>query len=357
MPPESYVFFAIVLSYWTYDTGKKNTVRAIKYVEVESTVCCQIRGISGVVESAEQADLSFGVGWRVQSVIVKLGERVKADEPLAKLDPRSYELNRDAANAEVIKAQAVLADRTNDYEAKAKLYDDRFVAKTTVDSAYADYESAEQNVQSAQARLKLAERDLDNTVLSAPYAGEIANIAIDPSVNVTPGQVVMKLLGEGGLEVALSLPESIRRDVKAGMSVTVTFPTLNNIKTEGELTEIAARAGETNAFPAKVAFNAMDGVYPGVTAEVIFSLNPYDEAMVFLIPAVAVAPSEIGDESGFVFIYDPATSKVTKTPVKARQMRGNQVEITEGLSAGDIVATAGVHFLRDGQKVTLYEEY
>lgn len=355
--PILFGFFVIFLTACSGDAKDDATVRAIKYIEVEETTAGQVRRISGVVESAESADLSFEVGGRVQSVMAKLGAKVGADEPLAKLDPSPYQLNVDAAKAELTKAQAVLVDKKTDYEAKAKLYEDRFVAKTTVDTAYADFQSAEQNVESAQAKLKLAQRDLDNTVLKAPYAGEVAKMAIDPSVNVTPGQVVMTLLGEGGLEVDMSIPENLRRNVKIGMPVTVTFPTLNNIRTQGEVTEIAARAGETNAFPTTVAIEPVEDVYPGVTAEVIFSFNPFGEELVFLIPAVAIAPSETEDESGFVFIFDPNTSTVNKTPVKARQMRGEMVEVTEGLAPGDIVAVAGVHFLRDGQKVKLYEEY
>lgn len=331
-------------------------LRAIKYIQIEEALGGQNRRISGVVESDQRADLSFEVSGRVETVAVKLGSAVKAGDTLASLDPRPYQLAADAAKAEFTKAQALLVDRKSDYNAKAKLYESRYVAKSVVDTAYADFQAAEQNVQSAQAKLELAERDLTNTVLVAPFEGEIASLNLDAAVNVSAGTPVMQLLGQGGLEVSLLLPESLRSRSALGMPVSVTFPSLASAKTSGTLTEIAARAGETNAFPAKVAIEPVQGIYPGLSAEVLFAYGAVGETIVYLIPAVAIAPPETGAEDGFVFIYQQDSSTVLKSPIKVRGIQGNQVEIVEGLKPGDIIAIAGVHFLYDGQKVKLLEE-
>jgi RND family efflux transporter MFP subunit len=352
---------ALSLSVWlmlacSSSEDENSQIRAIKTIQIEEALGGQNRRISGVVESAQRADLSFEIPGRVEAVNVKLGTHVKAGEELARLDPKPYQLTADAAKAEHVKAQAILVDRKNDYTAKAKLYESRYVAKTVVDAAYADYQAAEQNVQSAQAKLELAERDLTNTVLKAPFEGEVASLSLDPAVNVSAGTPVMQLLGQGGLEVSLLLPESLRSHTKLGMAVSVTFPSLSTARTHGTLTEIAARAGETNAFPAKVAIETVPGIYPGLSAEVLFAYSGEGENIVYLIPAVAIAPPETAAEDGYVFIYQPETSTVKKTPIKVRGIQGNQVEIVKGLKPGDIIATAGVHFLYDGQKVKLLEE-
>lgn len=330
-------------------------VRAIKYIQIQEAVGGQSRRISGVVESNQRADLSFEIAGRVESVGVKLGTEVQEGQELARLDSKPYKLTVDAAQAELTKAHAILVDRKNDYEAKAKLFESRYVAKTVVDAAYADYQAAEQNTESAKAKLELAQRDLDHTVLKAPFKGEIASLNIDPAVNIGAGQPVMQLLGQGGMEVSLLLPESLRSHTPLGMKVTVTFPSLNQVTTTGELSEIAARSGETNSFPSKIIIEPVKGIYPGLTAEVLFSYNTEGEQLLYLIPAVAIAPPESDKEDGFVYVFQPDTSTVKKTPIKVKGIQGNQVEIIEGLKAGDIIATAGVHFLSDGQKVKLLE--
>lgn len=332
-------------------------VRAIKTITIEGALGGQNRRISGVVESAQRADLSFEIPGRVATVPVKLGTPVQAGQPLATLDAQPYQLAVDSATAELTKSQAILMDKKTDYTSKNKLYEDgRYVAKTVVDTAYADYQAAEQNVNSAKAKLELATRDLAHTVLTAPYTGEVAAIYVDPANNVASGQVVMELLGEGGMEVALALPEALRAKTQIGMPVSIIFPSLNNAKTTGHVSEIAARATEGNAFSVKIAIENIEGVYAGLTAEVLFTYAGSDENVVYLVPAVSIAPPESDNEDGFIYVYQPEAGTVLKTPVKLRGLQGTQVEITDGVQPGDIIAIAGVHFLNDGQKVKLMQD-
>lgn len=337
------------------DKQVSENVRAIKYVEVTEYAAGQQRTISGVVEASDKADLSFQISGNVATVDVTLGKQVKEGDQLASLDARPYELARNAAQAELTKAQAVYADRKNDYEAKAKLYEDRYVSKSVVDASYADYQSAEQNIEAAKAQLELAERDLKNTVLRAPFNGEIAKLNIDRANNVSAGMPVLQILGEGGLEVGLALPESLRRNVKVGMPVTVHFPSLRNVMSTGEVSEIASSTGDTNAFETKVSLEKTENLYPGLTADVTFSFTPAGETnAAFLVPATALAPADNPGEAN-VFVFDPETSTVHKRKIKARNIRDNHVEVSEGLVYGEIVATAGTHFLSDGQEVVLYQ--
>ncbi len=331
------------------------TVRAIKYIEVTEYAQGQQRRISGVVEASNRADLSFQLSGNVATVDVVLGARVTQGQTLATLDSKPYELIANAARAENTKAKAIFADKKNDYEAKAKLYEDRYVSKSVVDAAYADYQAAEQNIESSKAQLELAERDLKNTVLVAPFNGEIAKVNIDPSVNVAAGMPVMQILGEGGLEVALALPESLRPNVSVGMLVTVEFPSLKSYHVAGAISEIASNTAGTNAFETKIKLENTNNIYSGLTADVIFNFKPEGEDVAaFLIPATALAPADNPGEAN-VFVYDPETQTVHKQKITARNIRENSVEVTQGLKYGDVIAVAGTHFLSDGQRVVLYQ--
>ncbi len=77
------------------------------------------------------------------------------------------------------------------------------------------------------------------------------------------------------------------------------------------------------------------------------------EARGFLVPLVAIAQ---GDEAaqGYIFKYDEATNLVSKVPIRSdKVIANNLIEIVVGVAAGDIIAAAGVSFLRDGQHVKL----
>ena len=89
-----------------------------------------------------------------------------------------------------------------------------------------------------------------------------------------------------------------------------------------------------------------------MTAEVEFTMAKDRESAGYLVPLSAIAPGP-GEDAGYVFVYDAAASVVRRTPVRGRPGRDDMVEITDGVNAGDVVAVAGVTFLRDGQKVKL----
>jgi multidrug efflux pump subunit AcrA (membrane-fusion protein) len=95
-----------------------------------------------------------------------------------------------------------------------------------------------------------------------------------------------------------------------------------------------------------------------MTAEVTFSIPREEPGLKgiegFMIP-IAAALAEAGD--GFsVFVFDRESSSVRKVPIRTGGVGDNTIAVLEGLAEGDIIATAGVSFLRDGQQVTLLDE-
>jgi multidrug efflux pump subunit AcrA (membrane-fusion protein) len=121
------------------------------------------------------------------------------------------------------------------------------------------------------------------------------------------------------------------------------------------VTEISKVAGTANAFPIKLTIEDLDNrIRPGMTAKVTLELLDTDEESVYLVPISALSQRSDTTKS-WVFVYDATTSTVKKTAVVGTSVRQNDVVISGGVQAGDIIAVAGVSFLEDGQKVKLME--
>jgi len=122
------------------------------------------------------------------------------------------------------------------------------------------------------------------------------------------------------------------------------------------VTEISKVAGTANAFPIKLTVEDADQrIRPGMTARVTFLLAGSDEKAAYMVPVSAFAQS--GDTTkGYVFVYDPKTSTVKRTPVESKSVRDNSAVLSDGVKSGDIIVVAGVSFLEDGQKVKLLEQ-
>ena len=149
------------------------------------------------------------------------------------------------------------------------------------------------------------------------------------------------------------MPETAIARVVLGMPATVTSPQLEK-PLDALITEVGSAAGTGNTFPVKAALiEPPPVVRPGMTAQVTLLLaEDAAESGYYLVPLSAVAPGEQAGE-GFVFVYDRESSTVRRTLVKAAQALSGNVVAVSGVTAGDVVATAGVNFLVDGQSVTL----
>jgi len=339
--------------------------RAIQWQRVSDSLAGDQRVISGIVTAVDDTRLAFEVNGTVQTVEVDLGDAVEQGQVLARLDPEPLELtvrDAEAALAETLALQAHARSTLERYiEAGAA------VAKQEVDRAQAVRDSRESQHEAAQARLNLARRDLRLSVLEAPFRGTISLREVDPAMRVAAGEVVFELDSkESGMRVEVQMPETLIARVRQGDAVRVGFPSIGDPRFdlgdesfEAVVAEVGTRAGAGNAFPVRADLSdPPPGLRSGMTAEVTFSIPRESDELGghrgFMIPlAAAVAEA---DDRFSVFVFDPESSTVTKRPIRIGGVGGNDVAVLEGLRKDEIIATAGVSFLRDGEQVTLLDE-
>ena len=332
-------------------------IRAIKPYYVAEPAGGDVRRYSGTIAATYTSALSFAVSGTVLTVEVNNGDSVVEGQVLATLDPESFDLGVEAARSERAAAQAEFENQRVQLDRQRQLYERDWVAKAALDQAVAAAEAAEGMLNLARSRLGLAERDLANTRLTAPFDGVVALRDVDPFVEVAKGQTVFQLDSEGAFEINLSIPDTLVGRLSIGAPVTIEAPTVPGCGCPGRITEIGAAAGAANAVPVTAAIlESPDGLLQGMAVEASVILSDDGGPRGFLVPLVAIAP---GDKNarGYVFKYDTENGVVRKTPFHSNgAVSGNLISITEGVEAGDIVAAAGVSFLRDGQRVKLMGE-
>jgi RND family efflux transporter MFP subunit len=336
------------------------TVRAIKTTTVSEPASGKMRRFSGVVEAADTSNISFEVPGNVQAVNVTVGERVSKGQALAVLDDRTYQLNVEAAEAGVASAEVTVSDALQDLQRQQRIaaQDRGAITERSMEQAEAAYASARQNLSYNTSRLNLAKRDLERTTLYAPFDGVIAERQVEPFEEVNRGQKLFVLYVEGVMEAAISIPESEIDQVFLGLHAEVRFPAIAGQVNTGIVSEISTVAGTANAFPVRVAIEAdADNarIRPGITAEVVLLLGGDEGDESYLIPVGALSPGG-ADGTNYVFVYDAESSTVRRAVIEDAGIRDSDIVVTSGLKAGDIIAVAGVSFLRDGQKVRLMEQ-
>jgi multidrug efflux system membrane fusion protein len=337
----------------------QEVVRPIAWQEVKQSSFDQVRRLSGTIFPVEEANLSFEVGGKIEWIKVKLGDEVKRGDALARLDQRNFNLSRQSAEANLQKSYAALSEAENEYKRYAELSSKGLVSKSGFDNAKAAFESATSAVNITKTQLDIANKDLSDSILKAPYKGKITKRLSEPSMQVSPGQAIFQIEGDDGLEVQVMVPETLIRNLSKGSEIDIHYPAFPGLNSKGTISEISSRAATANAFPVTILINSeLNNLRAGMTAEVDFTFQGVGRTgftgKAFRLPISALASGE--GQKAYVFVYDVEKQILEKRLVQTESILNNEVLVSVGLEPGEIIAIAGVSFLRDGQSVKLLDK-
>ena len=332
-------------------------IRPVRTELVYATGGERTRFFSGTSRAAVESKLSFKVPGTIERVLVEVGDRVKPGQLMAELDDRDFELHVQEAQAGLASAEAQARNAKATYARVQQLYENRNASKNDLDAARAGSESAQENVNSLARRLELAEVQLSYTKLKAQLDGSIADVPVEPNENVNAGQPVVLLTSRGRLEVEVAIPEVLIAQVREGDDVTVRFGAIKDRDFGAKVTEVGVvSTGAATTFPVTVRMDEEDpDCRPGMAAEVGFEFGGRGGSEHIYVRGVAVGEDRKGR---FVFVVKTdgaGTTKAERRPVSIKGDVGDDglMEIVDGLEDGELVVTAGVSRIVDGQEVRL----
>lgn len=353
--------------------GKKasepeQVIPRVKCFTVSDRAVGQERRLSGQVVAGETAPLSFSVGGTVKQVLVDRGDAVRQGQVLAVLDAEPLSLAVEQARGQLVALRETAVEAKSQLDNIRSLFAQGAATQLELDTAQTSYSAAEANLQSAQAELDRRQLDLKKTQLIAPSTGTIAERSVEPFQEVTVGQTLFVLESDASFKVEVLVPETLIRDLDHGQAVQVAFPTLEDETLTGTITTIGTQAQSGNAFPVEVFLPAQRlELRSGMTASVTFQFDEYlKDKTAYLIPITAIAvqvdlmegrqpgPDESGVRKAPVFVLDEAKGVVERRTVIIGGLRGNMLEVFEGLEPGDKVVSAGVAFVRDKMQARLW---
>ncbi len=328
-------------------------VRAIKPFVVTQLASGSERSFSGEVAAANAAPLSFPVGGRVATIEVAAGDPVDKGAVLATLDSAPFELNVQTARADLNAALAAERALKNDLARQRQLQENGWVSQAALDQSEVEYENARSQVSLAQSRLTLAERDLASTRMQAPFTGIISSVDVEPFTEVTPGRSILEMQSGDAFKVIVSVPDTAVSKIAIGTQVAIDVATLSLCGCVGRVVEIGAVSSAGNAVNVVVAVTqAPPELRAGMSAEVAMTFATEQQTAGYFVPLTAVAPGET-EQSAVVFRFEPEQGIVRRVSVRFVGSIAADAVAVEGLEIGDIIAAAGVSFLRDGQRVRL----
>jgi RND family efflux transporter MFP subunit len=331
-------------------------VRGLRAYKVAATAESRIRRFPTVLQPADVSGLSFEIGGQLKAINLTVGQKVHLGDLLAEIDPRSLQTQVEQAGAGVQQAQAQLDNAEGDFQRKEELLKRGVATQAVFDQSRATMLSSRAQLDQARRQLELANHNLDRSKLLAPFSGTIARVEVKSFAQVTAGQPIATLYSDDRFETSFLAPSPTFQSLSVGQPVAVTIADLPELALKGEIKELGAKAEQVSAFPVIVRLdNSAPGLNAGMSAEVSIEEPLIGGRSGFLVPLSVLAP-EGGKElqgKGTVFVYNTGSSTVSKQAITVGGVRDNRLVVTEGVAAGDIVASAGVSYLVEGQKVKL----
>jgi membrane fusion protein, multidrug efflux system len=328
-------------------------VRSVKVMTIGVDTFKSTHEFAGEVRPRVESRLGFRVAGKIVKRQAELGQRVKAGQVLAQLDPRDYQLAADAARAQMAAASTNRDLAAADFKRYAALKDQNFISGAELERRETTLKAAQAQLDQAQAQLASQGNQAGYTSLVADVSGVVTAIEAEPGQVVTAGTTVVRIAQDGPRDVVFSVPEDKVVAIKPGSDVSVRVWS-DNTNVTGKVREVAASADPvTRTYPIKVSLDAAATPPLGATVYVAPQALSMAGAPVIKLPTSALRKEGQGTA---VWVLDKATMTVKSQPVQIATADGNDAVIAGGLMPGMLVVSAGVHVLSPGQKVAIYHE-
>ena len=331
----------------TYTVGNAATAAAATY--------------PGEVHGRYESQLAFQVAGKIAARMVNVGDSVQAGQVLLALDPKDVAQNVEATAAQLASARAsykLAADNAARYRS---LYAQGAVSEAIRDQYNTQLEAASATLRQAQAQANVSSNQLGYTQLVSDTAGVVTALNGEVGQVVGAGTPIATVVRSGEREVQISVPEGA--NVSVGQQASVSFWALPGVEATGHVREIASMADPvTRTYKVCVAVPDLPKAAKlGMTAKVSLG-NNHDNttnstdskgdtqasasAPTFTLPAQALY--QVNNKTQVWLVQE---NKAKLVDVVVAGYAGNDVIISQGLSKGDRVITAGLAKLVPEQEV------
>ena len=292
--------------------------------------------LTGTVDGWENVTTSAEVAGKIEWKGVDTGDTVKKGQELFRIDTEAAQTRYEQA-----KAQARLA--AQEFGRVQKLTDKGVSAARDQDSAVANRDVAEANLRATEIQLK-------KSIAKAPMDGVVAHIFSEQDEFTDVGKPLVNIVQLHKVKVRVGIPERDIPYFAADDPVRVQLDAIPDRFFDGSSHWIAPAADlVTHTFEAEIAIDNADScLKPGMIARAHLVRKAYPDAI-----AVPIFSTALIDDKRFAFVEKDGKAELRQ--VEAGVIQGSNVQVTQGLAAGDRLIVVGQRDARPGEPVNVTE--
>jgi len=298
------------------------------------------------VLARERVFVSNEVPGTVARVHVDFGDTVEAGQVLLQLDPRELELQVGARQAALAQAEAERVRARAAWQRAQQLFPEEVISKEQLDSVEAAFRIAEASCDAATKQLALANKQLDDATVRAPFKAAIQERLVAPGQYIPAYTRLFELVDTESVKFRGEVPERFAPQLREGLSVALEVESLPGETFGGTVTRVgSALSATTRSLPFESEIpNPHGKLTPGMFARARLTLDPVS---ILLMPRTALV-----DFAGVTRAFVLNDGKVESRTLEIGGAIDGRIEIVSGVSEGEYVVTAGQERLVDGMDIS-----
>lgn len=330
-------------SYATLTVAESNITVPLKY--------------SATLKGTNDVTIKPQISGQLMEIRITEGQQVKKGDVLFHIDDRDAKLELEAAEANLLSAEAAESSAKLEYESNKNLYEKGIVSKYVLVNAENTYKQSQASVAQFKATANRARVNLGYCTITSPVSGVIGSIPVFAGDQVNTGTYLTMVSGNAKMFAEFSVSESVleerasNKDTQASLAhfpdVTFLFKNGTEYNHKGRITSITGTVDRTTgALSCKATFPNPEGIlYSGIQGTVVI---PFSAKDVMVIPQNAVV--RLQDKS---LVYKVAADSCAySTIVKTAGFNSERdLVVTDGLEVGDVIIVEGANNLVEGQRV------
>lgn len=319
------------------------TVTQVKKQAIETT-----EETMGSLEGLIDPTVAAEVAARVVNVHVVIGQTVKQGQLIATLDATDFAMQRNEAQAEIARIQALLANQAKIVARNQALVDKKFISQNAVDNDVAQQNVLKQQLEAAKARVGSINHSSNKSRVIAPVSGVIEKKLVDTGDFVRVGDPIVQIISKQKLRAHLPFPEQIGAQLKPGLKVRLTTPTSNKT-VESVILELKPMITEGSRTIDVIADIENEPEWqPG--ASVMGTVILGEQAAALMIPEQSLVLRPAGE-----VVYVVRDNLAYQAIVKTGARQNGLIELIEGLQPNEIIVVDGAGFLTDKAPVSIQQ--
>jgi RND family efflux transporter MFP subunit len=358
---------------WMFKAGGPIPVKTAPVISASNGMGeASILDATGYVVARRQATVSAKITGKIRDVHIEEGLRVEADAVLAELDDTDTKAQLALAQAQLQAArsqradlQVLLAQAERDQHRQQELVGRKLTsqqaaeqARSAVNSYRARIAAQDRQIEVAEESVRVAQVNVDNTIIRAPFAGVIV------AKTAQPGEIVSPMSAGGGftrtgigtivdmdsLEIEVDVNEAFIGRVRPQQPVNARLNAYPDWNVPAEVIAIIPTADRTKAtVKVRIALLAKDArIVPEMGVRVAFLEQRQDMQIASRSPAMLVPESAIQVAGDVASLFAVVDGKVQRRAVKLGERQGSNREVLAGVRAGERVILNPTHEIRDG---------